>query len=69
MTKSPIGVGLSSCGRIVIAVTARCGCCRIERELSFDELRQFTEALVAQTEIARRVLQLPLPWIHEEGWA
>ena len=70
MKQSPAYARVSSPrGRIVIGLVGPCGCCRFERELTFDELREFTNQLEAEIKIARRVQQLPLPWIHDEGCA
>jgi hypothetical protein len=69
MSGPGVSVGLNSLGRVVIGVTAPCGCCRFAHELSFDELVQFNNALAAAIAISQRVRQLPLPCIHDEGQA
>jgi hypothetical protein len=67
MKQSPAYAHVSSRGRVVIGLVAPCGCCRYERELTAAELRHFVAELEAQVTIAKRVQQLPLPWIHNEG--
>lgn len=69
MSRPAITAGLSACGRVVIAITAACGCCEIERELSDVEARQFAAMLATQIELGKRVQQLPHPWIHGGGQA
>jgi hypothetical protein len=67
MSRPAIHIGLNAYGRIVIGITA--GCCQIERELSEAEATAFADMLAAQRETSRRVQQLQLPWIHDEGQA
>lgn len=64
-----VSVSLNSSGRVVLGITAPCGCCEINARLTDAEAQGVLESLTALIAVSQQVQQLPLPWIHDEGQA
>jgi hypothetical protein len=62
-----LSVSLDYSGRIVVGITAPCGCCEFNARLSDAEAQWVLESLTALIAVSQRVQRLPLPWIHDEG--